>query len=194
MPLSNIELCMCDVEACVHTVARTATRRSHSDARWSLTSESCTESSWLSATSSDVASYTSASDVALQAPAPKSTTSMSPTYIREAAPRCQGDDLPPSRLDHTADKKEWVWRLLDPLAWNGYLVLSFISVIIVIKDVVNRDLFHGELWPSMSILSTVNWRLVIPLSFGDCNTPINKAAYKSRNNDHVSHKPTSKVA
>jgi len=38
-----------------------------------------------------------------------------------------------------------------------------------------------------TILSTVNERLVIPLSLGDCRPATNKAAYASRNNDHVSH-------
>jgi len=37
-------------------------------------------------------------------------------------------------------------------------------------------------------------RLVIPLSIGDCSTATNKAAYASRNNDHVSHMPSSKAA
>jgi len=37
------------------------------------------------------------------------------------------------------------------------------------------------------ILSTVNERLVIPLSLGECNTATNKAGYASWNNDHVSH-------
>jgi len=37
-----------------------------------------------------------------------------------------------------------------------------------------------------TILSTLNYRFVIPLSLGDCNTGTNKAAYASQNNDHVS--------
>jgi len=35
---------------------------------------------------------------------------------------------------------------------------------------------------------------VIPLSLGDCSTATNKAADASRNNDHVSHMPSSQVA
>jgi len=37
-------------------------------------------------------------------------------------------------------------------------------------------------------------RLVIPLSLGDCGTATNKAAYASKNNDHISHRPINKVA
>ena len=36
-----------------------------------------------------------------------------------------------------------------------------------------------------TILSTVHSRFVIPLSLSDCSTATNKAAYASRNNDHV---------
>jgi len=43
-----------------------------------------------------------------------------------------------------------------------------------------------------TILSTVNQRLVIPLSLGDCSTATNKAAYASRNSDHVRHWPSRK--
>jgi len=43
-----------------------------------------------------------------------------------------------------------------------------------------------------TILSTVNNRLVIPLSLGDWNTATNKAACASRNNDHVSHRLVAK--
>jgi len=39
----------------------------------------------------------------------------------------------------------------------------------------------------LQYMSTVTERLVIPLSLGDCSTATNKAAYTSRNNDHVSH-------
>jgi len=45
-----------------------------------------------------------------------------------------------------------------------------------------------------TMLSTVNERLVIPLSLGDCSTAANKAAYASRNIDHVSHMLSSQLA
>jgi len=44
-----------------------------------------------------------------------------------------------------------------------------------------------------TILSTVNERLIIPLSLSNCSTATNKVAYASRNHDHVSHVPSSQV-
>ena len=44
--------------------------------------------------------------------------------------------------------------------------------------------------PEMGPCSTKAIRLLL----GDCSTATNKVAYVSRNNDHVSHMPSSQVA
>jgi len=58
---------------------------------------------------------------------------------------------------------------------------------------------HGFiLWRTVTTykttLSTVNGRLVIQLLLSDCDTATNKAAYASRNNDHINHGPSNQAA
>ena len=49
-------------------------------------------------------------------------------------------------------------------------------------------------WTVTAYVYNTVYRLVIPLSLGDCSTATNKAAFASRNNDQISLRPSSQVA